>query len=296
MPSILDFSALSDDQLVELVREALAECVLRGSAVEAAVRQAGLDEAQKARVAAAAARREAERLKAEEERRIATEAAEKVRREAAEKVAEAKRDAAARLRGIAQEARSLFGSDQAEFTVSCWEKSGDRRIYIGHGYKSNWVEYHHDGDSRVAPGTLKIVNGILGPLAAHRGISTSDARALIEGFVRGLVEAKFSGKLEVNGSNAPRDPGCKKHVYIIKHKFHNRYAKEGENRNEVYDECEAQKFASEAEAREALPKFIGSNPPFTLSDEADRLEIRSRIEWLPFAPSGAPKMETETAS
>lgn len=76
----LDFSGLSDDQLVELVREACQEAVRRNPAVEAATRQVMIDEAERARVAREAATAETAVLRARERERIAREAAEQVRR------------------------------------------------------------------------------------------------------------------------------------------------------------------------------------------------------------------------
>ena len=76
----LDFSNLSDDQLVELVRQLAQECASRNPAVANASRSALLDEAEKARIRSEASEREAARLRAIERERIAKEAAEEVRR------------------------------------------------------------------------------------------------------------------------------------------------------------------------------------------------------------------------
>jgi hypothetical protein len=78
----LDFTALTDDQLISLVRLAMVECGRRGAAVAVQAQGIYLDEAEKLRVAREAAEREAAKLRAAERERIAREAAEEVRRQA----------------------------------------------------------------------------------------------------------------------------------------------------------------------------------------------------------------------
>jgi hypothetical protein len=106
----LDFSGLTDDQLVGLIRAALRECVARGDAVRAAAQAATVDEAERAQVAREAADREAAKIRARERERIAREAAEAVRRrheaqEAESRRAESIREAEARRLREAEEAR-----------------------------------------------------------------------------------------------------------------------------------------------------------------------------------------------
>lgn len=77
----LDFSHLTDDQLVGLLRAILRECVERGGGVRAAAESAGLDEAERMNIAREAAEREAAKLRAQERERVAREAAAAVRRQ-----------------------------------------------------------------------------------------------------------------------------------------------------------------------------------------------------------------------
>lgn len=196
----LDFTVLTDDQLVTLIREALREAVRRGSAVATAAESAGLEEAERARIARDAAAREADRMRAEEARRVAEQAAVDAR-------AAAEQAKAQRLRDLAAEARSLFGSDQPEFTVSTWEKNGDKRVYVGHGYGSNWVEYYHTGNARTAPGTLKLtIGGIAADLAKHLDVPVAEAKERIKQFCT-KVASWSNLRLEVNPSNAPLAEG-----------------------------------------------------------------------------------------
>jgi hypothetical protein len=78
----LDFSELTDDQLLALVRAALRECVSRGDVVQAAAQAAVLNESEKVQIAREAAEAEAAKQRARERERIAREAADQVRREA----------------------------------------------------------------------------------------------------------------------------------------------------------------------------------------------------------------------
>ena len=77
----LDFSELSDDQLLTLIRAAVREAVDRHPGLKAAVEAAMLDEAERARIYQQATEREAAALRAAERERVAAEAAERVRRE-----------------------------------------------------------------------------------------------------------------------------------------------------------------------------------------------------------------------
>jgi hypothetical protein len=78
----LDFSILTDDQLVTLIRSALQEAVRRSPATAAAAQAATLDEAEKARIARVAAERAAAEVREAEERRLAAAAAAQARRDA----------------------------------------------------------------------------------------------------------------------------------------------------------------------------------------------------------------------
>jgi GNAT superfamily N-acetyltransferase len=76
----LDFSDLTDDQLVSLIRLACAEAVRRGADCEASARAAFLTEAEKAVIAREARERAAEAIRREEIRRIEQEETARARR------------------------------------------------------------------------------------------------------------------------------------------------------------------------------------------------------------------------
>ena len=169
----LDFSELTDDQLLQLLRAGFEEAGRRNPAVAAAIRAAGLDEVEKVRIAAAAAESEAARLRALERERIAREATEKVRRENAAnetvaRAAEAVKAAAAaqekerqrmsRIDTILQRAAALVGRRSWEITVVCLKNDqnygGGTRILINSGEESRYSKNHlvdwNSGNGKIA--------------------------------------------------------------------------------------------------------------------------------------------------
>lgn len=165
----MDFSKLTDDQLVELVRNLCFEAAQRGWAVQQAAQAAMLSEAEKARIAAAAAAREAERLREAEAQRIADEAAAKVRREveAARNQAETetRRQKEQRRAALAEAVYEIVGKKHC--TISVWsprdQPHTDRRVYFDEGdgfVRRGWkICVHVDGSSKVRPGTVEGVKG-----------------------------------------------------------------------------------------------------------------------------------------
>lgn len=277
--------ALSDDALIALLIAARKEAQRRGIEAEAEVWAAALADEEKTRIAREAAAREAERLRAEEGRRIAREAAEKVRREAEAKAkaeAEAKaQDKAARLRAVAVRARELFGSDQADFRIELWERSGDKRVYVGHGYEGNWVEYYHTGNARTAPGSLVVkVSALVADLAAHLEISKDEARSLIRDFCAALWEQWGAGKIEVNASNAPRDEACRATSWVAwdsdpKRPYYFRAGSattSGDGVPYTSDFSGADRFATEAEAREAV------------AGKPEKWAVKQVVAWRAYPP------------
>ena len=160
----LDFSSLTDDQLVELLRATLNECVQRNPAVQAAAQSAIIDEKEKAEIAKQAAEQEAAKLRAQERERIAKEAAERVRRENEERdrVQQAKRkeqevakaaENAAKAASEALEkderekewlrrAGQLVGVDPWNVTISYFQSSYGVRVVINLGEESRFDRDH----------------------------------------------------------------------------------------------------------------------------------------------------------
>lgn len=154
----VDFSGLTDDQLVALFRELCQEAARRNPAVQAAMHEAGLDEAEKTRIYANAAEKEAERLRQEEAARVAAQAAEQVRREteAARVAAETQRNQAkwAERDALSIRVTEIF---EQKVKISVWAKDGDKRLYFdplsGRAYGEDPLAmYAITGSDRYKPG------------------------------------------------------------------------------------------------------------------------------------------------
>ena len=103
----LDFSGLSDDQLVALAQAVCAEAISRNPAVRAAVHTVLIDEAERIRIAKSAGEAEAAAMRAAERERIARAAAAEVRAAEEARTADARRAAAAAQVASAVEAAEL---------------------------------------------------------------------------------------------------------------------------------------------------------------------------------------------
>jgi hypothetical protein len=279
-----DLSVLGTEELIALIRDALREALSRGPNVEELLRAATLDETERLRIASAAAAAEARRLKEEAARRVAEEAAAKVRREAAQKQADSVAATAAKVRAVAVRARELFGSDVECFSVRLWEKPGDKRVYVGGGYGSNWVEYYHTGNGRTAPGTISTHYGVVKALAEHRGVTWQEAEGLIRDFCRDVCERWNSLHCEVNGSNAPRDPAAVDRGFVVKPKDEGwYYTTRCVRRAAAYthDADEADLFAT---AEDGLAVVRGLVEGGRLSHDWDGAEAVPAVRWRAFPP------------
>lgn len=185
----MDFSKLTNDQLVELVRALCYEAAQRGWATQQATQAAMLNEAEKARIAADAAAREAERLREAEAKRVATEAAARVRREAEAAMSQA--EAARRLNRDQQRAalaEAVYTVLDEDCTINLWssrERPGtDRRVYFDEGdgfVRRGWkICVHVDGSSRVRPGTVEVPRDNLKPSSAMEQTLRDIAKIVID--------------------------------------------------------------------------------------------------------------------
>jgi hypothetical protein len=163
----LDFSALSDDQLLTLIRAALREAADRHPAVAAAAEAATLDEAERIKIMSEAGEREAAALRAKEREKLAREAAEAVRakhaaeqstiyRARAKKAAELARDKAAqaltRQRDWLQRASTLVGVPPSDLSLVVAPTQYGRRVLINLGGK---YERAHLSDWNAETGAIK---------------------------------------------------------------------------------------------------------------------------------------------
>lgn len=156
---LLDFSQITDDQLVDLIRAACSEAARRGAEAALAAEAAVLDEAEKARIARAAIERERGRFAREEAEQLAREV---LAREKAQKEAEARKAQEVKIHQdwewketMGAKISAILRPKNAQ-TLQVWNKS-DKRIYLGQGYNENMVVYYHTGNSRNKPRSIAIV-------------------------------------------------------------------------------------------------------------------------------------------
>jgi hypothetical protein len=164
--SKMDFSQLSNEQLIGLIREALAEAVRRGCTAEAKeVYQTAKEQAEEqAEVARVAAALEAERRRAAEiQKATKLAAAEAERKAEAAKIAaaaEAERKVWAKKKGIVLKLLELVeekpeGDWIQGLEIHVWQGAdGEQRVYLQWGFDQKAVTYFATGNRYNAPGTL----------------------------------------------------------------------------------------------------------------------------------------------
>jgi hypothetical protein len=179
MSAALDFSALTDDQLLELLRAACQAAAARNPAIARAAEAIVLDEAERARIIAAAAEQEAAALRAAERERIAKEAREKVRagaeaidaarrandaaRQSAaakkgQEAAEAERRRAERNKGWLSRAAALVDADPQKISLIYTDTQYGSRVLINDGYdryaRDHLADYNTSKATTKTPQTL----------------------------------------------------------------------------------------------------------------------------------------------
>lgn len=170
----LDFSALTDDQLLTLIKAALAEAVSRHPAVGEAARAAMLDEHERLRILRGAGERETAALRAKERERLAREAAEQVRRQNEAEQAEIRRRRAAAvseearakteqqilvLRGWLERAAALLDVPARELSIVHAKTRYGERVLVNRGGR---FEREHLVDWRVGTGAIKTPRSLIG--------------------------------------------------------------------------------------------------------------------------------------
>ena len=129
----LDFSGLTDDQLVELARACCLEAARRSPAAEAAMRSMMIDEAERIRIAKAAVETEIAAARARERERIAQEAAARVRAgEAARRAEEDARYAQERQASAAAAAAKAAAEAKAKAAAKAAERMAWLRRFADH--------------------------------------------------------------------------------------------------------------------------------------------------------------------
>lgn len=135
----LDFTNITDDQLIDLIRAALAEAVARGHETRVAAETSAMEAQAKAR---------------EEAAKIAAEAQAAIERERL--AAEAAKTAATweYKDRVGRELSDLLRPHKA-MELAVWSRGADKRIYVdGGGRRHNTIEYYHTGNQYKRPGYL----------------------------------------------------------------------------------------------------------------------------------------------
>lgn len=132
----MDFTLVSDDQLLQLLKLAMAEALERGGAVRVAAQQEAIDAQEKAQIE----REVAEKLRLEREererRRIREEAEAKFRAEENKKQAAAIETTWACKAAIAQVIKEW--GYKGKFELNIWSRGADRRVYFQLDRKGTW--------------------------------------------------------------------------------------------------------------------------------------------------------------
>ncbi len=162
----MDFSTLSDEQLLELIESAMSEAVSRG--VGRIAETIYLDAQESARIQSEAAEAAKEKLRIAEVERLKREAESKVAAEARAKTTESQTNTWAKKAALMQalKAHPLFEDDK-DFSVNIWERSpgGEVRIYIqgpkvGRRNSNEWeIVYYATGSRYNAPGSIEGLAG-----------------------------------------------------------------------------------------------------------------------------------------
>jgi hypothetical protein len=156
---MLDFSALTDDQLVELIKLSVAEAQQRNDATFRAAQSIGLDAAERQRIRQAAIEAEAVQALAQERAREREQAAQEAKR-----LSEVERW---QKRG--ELARPFVEALGKGWHLNVWEGS-DKRVYVEQGEGRNSrakLCYYVTGNGKNPPGTIE-TEGVMSYLKLDR--------------------------------------------------------------------------------------------------------------------------------
>ena len=190
--SELDFSGLTDDQLVELARACCMEAIRRNPAAAQAMQDMMIGEAERARIAKSASAAEIRAARARERERIAKQAREQAQHEEALRTAEAKRQAAMqaqqRLRerdmALLREVAGLLDTDPARLSILHLQSAYGQRLLVNEG--SDRYARQHLIDYQVRTGEIKVKRGLAKQRAALAAFAAAAAAQLkLDEFVAG---------------------------------------------------------------------------------------------------------------
>lgn len=150
----MDFSILSDDQLLDLLKAAMAEALKRGGDIASAAKGEVLSAQERAAIEFQVAEKIRTEREEKERKRLAKEAESRMREEELKKQVE-KTETYWEIKSAAVEAIRQWGYD-GEFEINIWSRGADRRVYFqkDNGKRTSWKwclylvgnAYHPPGD------------------------------------------------------------------------------------------------------------------------------------------------------
>jgi hypothetical protein len=132
----MDFSKISDNQLLELLKATMAEAIKRGGAIKNACEQEVISSQEKARIEFEVIEKARIAKEIAEKERIRKEAEEKLQKEEKKKEANKVFDTWA-VKAAANTAIREMGY-QGDFEINIWSRGADRRVYIQDKRRSTW--------------------------------------------------------------------------------------------------------------------------------------------------------------
>ena len=124
----MDFSILSDDQLLDLLKAAMAEAIKRGGDIASAAKGEVLSAQERAAIEFQVAEKIRIEREEKERKRVAQEAESRMRKEELKKQAE-RTETTWEIKSAAVEAIRQWGYD-GEFEINIWSRGADRRVYF----------------------------------------------------------------------------------------------------------------------------------------------------------------------
>lgn len=151
----MDFSILSDDQLLDLLKAAMAEALKRGGDIASAAKGEVLSAQERAAIEFQVAEKLRVEREEKERKRVAQEAESRMRYEELKKQSEKKIETTWEIKSAAIEAIRQWGYD-GEFEINIWSRGADRRVYFqkDNAKRTSWKwclylggnNYHPPGD------------------------------------------------------------------------------------------------------------------------------------------------------
>jgi hypothetical protein len=169
---MLDFSSISDDQLLELIKACMAEATKRGTAMAYAANDIFLDAAEKARIEAEAIARAQESAKERERQEIEEQAYRKTQQqiEQQKRKQEERKTAEEWSQKMAIIKVLLDWGVQEKFNLQVWTNGADKRVYFqGVAGRHDWEfclyatgnQYHSPGEMTYSESKNLIPGGKL---------------------------------------------------------------------------------------------------------------------------------------